>query len=851
MKQRIIISVLFLFFAGFFANSQQIISPITQSDGVITVKELQQAKMAKKTVNPVALQAIQQGEKKGEFQNVNYTLAPNVKRLTTDEKNQLIIQKDGILNINKPAGSFVPSPDVIYFDDESDLVFQSVQADEDKMIMVRPKLHEIFENIEIPLQEVKVTLANTSETAPGMQTTSTGNGDNYAVHLQFDSITYTLDSTKTSKFTVTLIGEVSLTNPRVEGRYSKNGGYSLIFKTEEHVNLRARTNVKVSKEKKVLLWGTEIPVKDIGKCELGVFAVVSVSGDVTLVVDVQQGMEVGLGARGGTYYYIPTSIHNASYFNQFCEVDYELKAKMQAFAGVQCSAKLKFKSYDVLDVYVKGGMEGTVESDMKTLSADVGVRFKAGGKIVSKKFTLVDEYFSLWKLQQPDMAGYKMDVHEVCALGDYVVGEIQKTEDGNNYVPYNGALKVVVQHPNGSQNKFDGQCNADGLFLVKNVPLRKGDKVAIELAGVNNISPFMESTIPFKEISITAVDYFTKTVYGAVNASKSKWYKMAAQSQSTENQPAANSAIAAALAKGKAARMTNIVNLSQSETLKRINEFKNNLLVYNGEIKFITKQQPVTLTKSDNNIRSVSCAETLEKQRENKGFVNNPMGIFEIKNLDLSPNQEVKARIELEGFVIESDWVETDGLLVSEIITDGLQVTRNLGTENLAADNSFVIVSVVRGDNAPSGTVRKLQGVDMPHATINNKQIVPEFPDAKNAIVFFDKTVQLEPVAGQEGLSVAQTGAWTSVISSTPDAFVLPAKNGRHPFEKVSYDYKNNDLGFEYFIDECHSCRSPQNVIDRIGKLQDMRLEGKLQNVAKKMIKQTPKVNQGFGGGIR
>lgn len=851
MKQRIIISVLFLFFAGFFANSQQIISPITQSDGVITVKELQQAKMAKKTVNPVALKAIQQGEKKGEFQNVNYTLAPNVKRLTTDEKNQLIIQKDGILNINKPEGSFVPSPDVIYLDDESDLVFQSVQADEDKMIMVRPKMYEIFENIEIPLQEVKMTLANTSETAPGMQTTSTGSGDNYAVHLQFDSITYTLDSTKTSKFTVTLIGEVSLTNPRVEGRYSKNGGYSLIFKTEERVSLRARTNVKVSKEKKVLLWGTEIPVKDIGKCELGVFAVVSVSGEVTLVVDVQQGVDVGLGARGGTCYYIPTSIHNASYFNQFCEVGYELKAKMQAFAGVQCSAKLKFKSYDVLDVYVKGGMEGTVESDMKTLSADVGVRFKAGGKIVSKKFTLVDEYFSLWKLQQPDMAGYKMDVHEVCALGDYVVGEIQKTEDGNNYVPYNGALKVVVQHPNGSQNKFDGQCTADGLFLVKNVPLRKGDKVAIELAGVNNLSSFMEATLPFKNISLTAVDYYTNTACGSVAAFKSDWYKLTTQSQAPQDQTTAGAAIASVLAKNKAANIASMVNLSQSDVIKRITDFKNNLITYKGEVTFITKRQPSALAKSGANAQKNARAPLIGKQPQNKGYVNNPFGWFAIGNLDFSPNQEVKAHIELEGFVIESDWAETDGLLVSEIITDGLQVTRNLGTENLAADNSFVIVSAVRGDNAPSGTVRMLQGVDMPHATINNKQIVPEFPDAKNAIVFFDKTVQLTPVAGQEGLSLAQTGAWTSVISSTPDAFVLPAKNGRHPFEKVSYDYKNNDLGFEYFIDECHSCRSPQNVIDRIGKLQDMRLEGKLQNVAKKMIKQTPKVNPGFGGGIR
>ncbi|MGO0569939.1 hypothetical protein ACTMI8_23355, partial [Escherichia coli] len=69
------------------------------------------------------------------------------------------------------------------------------------------------------------------------------------------------------------------------------------------------------------------------------------------------------------------------------------------------------------------------------------------------------------------------------------------------------------------------------------------------------------------------------------------------------------------------------------------------------------------------------------KQRENKGYVNNsPLGLFEIKNLEFSPNERVKAVIEIEGFTIESDWVQTDGLLVSEIITDGLQYANNLNS---------------------------------------------------------------------------------------------------------------------------------------------------------------------------
>ncbi len=137
-----------------FSANGQVASPIMQSDGIITVNEVQQAKTFNKlAVHPIAAKAIQKGEKKGEFQNVSYTLAPNVKRLTLVEKQQLDIHRDGILNVNKSNGTFIPSPDFIYLDDQSDLVFQSSKVNEDEMILFRPKMHKVFENIDIPDQE--------------------------------------------------------------------------------------------------------------------------------------------------------------------------------------------------------------------------------------------------------------------------------------------------------------------------------------------------------------------------------------------------------------------------------------------------------------------------------------------------------------------------------------------------------------------------------------------------------------------------------------------------------------------------------------------------------------------------
>jgi hypothetical protein len=45
----------------------------------------------------------------------------------------------------------------------------------------------------------------------------------------------------------------------------------------------------------------------------------------------------------------------------------------------------------------------------------------------------------------------------------------------------------------------------------------------------------VNATIPFKEIKLTAVDYYTGTAYGNVSSFKSDWYKLALQSGNSQN----------------------------------------------------------------------------------------------------------------------------------------------------------------------------------------------------------------------------------------------------------------------------------------------------------------------------
>ena len=136
--------------------------------------------------------------------------------------------------------------------------------------------------------------------------------------------------------------------------------------------------------------------------------------------------------------------------------------------------------------------------------------------------------------------------------------------------------------------------------------------------------------------------------------------------------------------------------MQKSEILQRINDLKNNTLTYQGEIKFHTQNMSETTLSAAGTKNTRQMPKSTGKQRENKGYVNNsPLGLFEIKNLEFSPNERVKAVIEIEGFTIESDWVQTDGLLVSEIITDGLQYANNLNSLKISAKNSIVLVSEI------------------------------------------------------------------------------------------------------------------------------------------------------------
>lgn len=838
-----IMAVAAIIAVAFNVKSQKLVPfDLIQTDGLISVTDLQP--VARTSVHPVALRAMQRGEKKGEFTKVSYTLAPNVKMIPA-LKSKILPARDGVAQVS----GFVPHPDTIYVDADqtSELVFRALPLAGTEVALFRPSFSAVFSDFSIEQEEIKITLANTTECAVANPVSTRTNQD-YNVSFRFDSIEFVLDSAKNGdKITVTLDGIIELMNPTIEGKYTKNNGYRLVYKAAEKADLKIISAMKFSKEYKKLLWGTEIKIKELGRCDLGLFLLIKANGEIRLVAEVNQAFNMALGVYGSTNYYFPCNIKHVSQIDNYCDANVDIYTKITAFAGLRCTAKLKVKSYDVLDMYVDGGAEATVETENKTLSADVGLRTKSAGKVFSYKFTLFDKYYSLWKYQTPDMAGYEMVIHEACAFGDFVAGEIRKKTSSGN-IAYCGNLKLVVQKSDNSLAEYTAQTNTEGIFLARNIQLVKGDKVRIKLPDVPNLSNAVNATIPFSEIKLFAADYYTGSAAGFVAGSKSDWYKLASQQNTT---PISKSSISG---RAKTGISQKVAGVSQSDILKRLSDFKNNIISYKGPVEFITREKyhkavlKTTHVNPQSTRNAIPAAEPV-KINMNKGVINSPLGMFDISGLQFKPNQEVKARVEIEGFVVESDWVETEGLMISGMEHIDWNYSRGASGELYSAENSFVLISPIRSEKVPQGEVRLLKGVDVPHATLRTVQKVNEFPESQKAVVFFDVTVPLHTLGENSGTAIASSNNWITGVPYLTLADALnPAKNGKHPFEMVSYKFKGEEIGYKLFIDKCNACEK-NNLPEKINILQNSK-PGTLMNPNAVQPAQAP-VKQPATGGVR
>ena len=111
MKHLFSVLIALITFPVILQGQQGKINDLSKFDGVVTASEFNMIKR----VHPVAQRAISNREVAGEFKNVTYILAPNVRILTGEQKSRLKMSADGILD-RSAMGGFNPDPSLIYLD---------------------------------------------------------------------------------------------------------------------------------------------------------------------------------------------------------------------------------------------------------------------------------------------------------------------------------------------------------------------------------------------------------------------------------------------------------------------------------------------------------------------------------------------------------------------------------------------------------------------------------------------------------------------------------------------------------------------------------------------------------------
>ena len=848
-----ILTLLSLLF-HFQLQAQEPAFELKKVDKIIQKSDLQLKPMV---VSPVAQRAIQRGVTPGAFKNVTYNYTDRVTTLSPATRNM-------VLNSISNNGTIETKEDIqlqankIYVDEDSDIVLQAAPITGKDLIIYKPKFEEVFQDFNLPLQTVPINLANTSYTMEGSQVSDRETGANYDVLMTFDNTEYEHeeeikngDTKQTVKLIIKLNGFVGFNKPTVEARYTKYDGYKLVYKAQEKVDLKIESDVKFTSLTRIPLWAFDIPAGKIGNCKLGVFAVIDINGDVTLELDIDQGIDFEAGVQGKTFFYAPRSVSTVNNTTSYCNVEYEIEGKIKAFGGVECVAQIKVKGYDILKLRGKGGIEANVETtnNGRDYKADMGFRIVLDGNVkkIDKDFTLLDKYITVWEKSQKNFGGYILQVKGADAYYDRVHGEIFKKNDSTPY--QNKNITLLVEHPNKANSTYQGTTNDNGVFAMTDIDLKKGDKVRVQIEDSPNPSEPVLASIPFKEIKLQYADYYIDQVEGVIN-SKIITFPKQSSSASTASNPAIQGSNIPNVNINNPSVGNNSVNVKPQIKLD-YNAFKNSI-TYNGDVQIIVEptvhkfekkiplinsnnSKPTIINKKDIKLKQspigtkpkVNAPKAVLNKTKNIKTVkvtNKPFGAFRVDNVVIHPSDKVKARVNIDGFILESEWIMADGLIISQIF-DHI-IAGGIYKKSISADNSWLFVSALRSELKPTGTIKLLKGIDMQHSSLHKdfptqtvEEIkLKEFKNVQHPIVYFNKECDLEAYFGvspefdtsnKEGLSIAKTGNWTTnnMYYNPKDLVSLNRKSG-HPFEFASYTFEGMPIIYKFHQENCASCNT-------------------------------------------
>lgn len=575
----------------------------------------------KPKVPQIAADAVKNGITPATFQNITYELNENVEWLNEETVEALKAHTENGVIASSKLDRVAPDEGKIYVDKDSGTALRLVEGDNGEITVLYADEDMLVKDINIPEQRVNLNAANISFVAGGVECstarTKSGTGQQNQYVLTFnESMNVPGYDKEGKKIEVKLKGNLIIKYPVIEAQYTKKNGYKFIFSAGEEANVSAELYAELKKEIKIPLTGFDIN-SDACKVNVGIFLIIDVNGKITMDYEFKQHLNVRAGLKGGTYYYIPTSVKSVlekdfGFVTEEFSINAELKGETDI--STEVTFNILGKGKVILDIRLGLGIEVkyTCDESTDTLSIKGDGIFKITGKIkikgFDKKKELVSYKYPLFEYTKAKKSNYSIEVKEACAYEDLLKIQVMKYTGTNSTAPYtNVEISVKVVDSKGKAAIVKAVTDSNGECTIQH-SLAKGSTVSVKVPESENLwTEPVNAAFPFNNIVVDSADYLSGNVKGYISG-------------------------------------------NSSESLQ-----------YNGPVWIVIEGgENIPLTAEGK--LTIPVEQTIRK------IVNCTDGSFELKNTDLKPYDKVSAYIDRDGFQVSSNKLESSGI---DLYSDG------------------------------------------------------------------------------------------------------------------------------------------------------------------------------------
>ncbi|MCL1982720.1 MAG: putative Ig domain-containing protein [Clostridiales bacterium] len=336
----------------------------------------------------------------------------------------------------------------------------------DTYSVVQPQVHEVLEDFELGGKDgetVDLTLGNVTCFADGIENSGSvkiklADGSSYSnfsstsaptavtvssvvpvasggfqhvnkwIGFEFDTTPlegYKADGS--GGITLEVSGGVAIAKPQLTARYSAFKGYEFTLAFAQECYLEITLQASVNQEVYIPLFGMDIPF-GFGSVKGGVFLVVGIDGNFRLAIMAGEYTSTKMGARGGTFCCIPTSVRPIFEHTTETSGDVNMSGKINAYVKVGPEMKISIFGLSLIGAGAYLGAGVSVEETDGGANLDVNLYgiFNVFITVIGKRCNLVNFTPTIIRKKQVNMDGYKLEVDDCYIAPGRVGGRFMK-----------------------------------------------------------------------------------------------------------------------------------------------------------------------------------------------------------------------------------------------------------------------------------------------------------------------------------------------------------------------------------------------------------------------------------------